>query len=467
MSKKADLAKNTLILALGRGATQIAAFLLIPIYTQHLTPEEYGVFDLIITYAMLFAPVLTLQLEMAAFRLLIDARSDLLQKRKIVTTLALFDTVILFGLGFVVLVLYAILAQPMIWLIYAYVIFFIYSGLFLQIARGLGQNKDYALASIFMAIVLPAMVLVFVVSEGMAINGVLLSLSIAYASSTLFIIVKGKIYRLVRLSSISRNILKDAFSYSLPLVPNGAAIWAMGLSDRTVITIILGSAANGIYAVASRFSAIFSAIFNVFYMSWTEAVSINIGTDSDKFISKTLNAATLFFATLGIFIIIGVQYIFDLFVGADFSESYEYVPVLIVAVLIGSMMSTYGSIYIALKRTKKLMATTIIVAVCNIVLSILLTLYMGLFGPAVAMVISYTTIVLYRHHDLKKYVHLEYNKMQAVGVIALYALVFASYYLGSRPYQLLLSAFALIGGIALNHRTIKSLMKVMRAKNAK
>lgn len=48
--------------------------LLLPIYTNILSTEEYGAVDLIITYTALLLPLVTLQLEQALFRFLLDKR---------------------------------------------------------------------------------------------------------------------------------------------------------------------------------------------------------------------------------------------------------------------------------------------------------------------------------------------------------------------------------------------------------
>ena len=47
MSKKKELAKNTIIIFLGKVCTQLISFLLLPLYTSYLLTEEYGLVDLV------------------------------------------------------------------------------------------------------------------------------------------------------------------------------------------------------------------------------------------------------------------------------------------------------------------------------------------------------------------------------------------------------------------------------------
>ena len=53
MSRKTELAKNTAILTVGKLCTQCISFFLLPLYTAILSTEEYGTFDLLVTYSAL------------------------------------------------------------------------------------------------------------------------------------------------------------------------------------------------------------------------------------------------------------------------------------------------------------------------------------------------------------------------------------------------------------------------------
>ena len=74
MSKSKEYIKNTAILLLGKFTTQFMSFLLIPLYTNRLATDDYGTVDLLQTYIALLIPVLTLRLDSATFRFLIDSR---------------------------------------------------------------------------------------------------------------------------------------------------------------------------------------------------------------------------------------------------------------------------------------------------------------------------------------------------------------------------------------------------------
>ena len=87
MNRQKELAKNTIILTVGKICTQFVSFLLLPLYTALLIPAEFGIVDLYNTYIALLTPVCNWQFENGLFRFMIDYRNDP-EKQK-----ALFSTV--------------------------------------------------------------------------------------------------------------------------------------------------------------------------------------------------------------------------------------------------------------------------------------------------------------------------------------------------------------------------------------
>ena len=86
MNKKEKLLKNTIIISIGKICTSFITFLLLPIYTGILSTEEYGVVDLVNTLIYLLVPLVTLQLEQAVFRNLIEARNNFEKQSEIIST---------------------------------------------------------------------------------------------------------------------------------------------------------------------------------------------------------------------------------------------------------------------------------------------------------------------------------------------------------------------------------------------
>ena len=92
MNQKKELIKNTLIISLGKFSTRIVSFILLPLYTALLSKSEYGSYDLLNTISIFLIPLITLQLEEAMFRFLIDAKNSG-DKKKIFTQTVFYASI--------------------------------------------------------------------------------------------------------------------------------------------------------------------------------------------------------------------------------------------------------------------------------------------------------------------------------------------------------------------------------------
>src|SRR5699024_8472845 len=128
---------------LGKFSSQFVTFIMLPLYTSVLSPSEYGIVDVVITYVALLAPTLTLRMESAVFRFLIDARSDESEKSRIVSNSLQVALIMLMAVLPVGFALHCFIKIPYFWFIVGIVFAAVLSGWSFQIARGLGKNLHY------------------------------------------------------------------------------------------------------------------------------------------------------------------------------------------------------------------------------------------------------------------------------------------------------------------------------------
>ena len=76
MNRSKEFVKNTAVLTIGKVCTQFVNVLLIPLYTALLTTEEFGTFDVIISYAALFLPLVNWQFDQGLYRFMLDCRMN-------------------------------------------------------------------------------------------------------------------------------------------------------------------------------------------------------------------------------------------------------------------------------------------------------------------------------------------------------------------------------------------------------
>lgn len=464
MSRTKDLAKNTLIITIGRISTQFITFLLLPLYTALLTTEEYGTVDLITTLVQLFIPIVSLMIDQGVFRYLLSSENE--DTKKEVISNAFF---LLLGLNFVFIIIYLsllplITVKYKIWILLILVIT-AFSNLFLQISRGLKKTFDYALGSFICSLITIMLNVLCIAFIKMGAVGMLLATFIGNFVCCIYLFFKLEINKYLSLSSVNKKTLLNELKYSIPLIPNQLSLWVMNSSDRLIVSFILGTAANGILAVSHKFPAIFMTFFNIFQLAWHETGTVHFfDKDRDDFFSKTIEEIMLLFSTLCMCIIIVLPIVFNLFVNSSYNEAYYNIPIYLIASLLNVMVGLLGVVYVATKKTFEIAKTTIIAALINIIVNIILIKYIGLYAASISTFMGYFITMIYRIIDTKKYLNIKYNLYKYVKIIV--GILFSTiiYYINNKLISIITLPFFICIALWVNKDYIVLIKNLIKGK---
>lgn len=467
MNEKRRLLKNTGIIAIGGMCTKAVSFLLLPLYTALLSATEYGTVDYVTTLAAFCVPVMTLLMDEAIFRYLIDYEDA--EGRTVVMTTA----ILVCGVGTVV---FCFIALPILISIRYEYSFWLFGmalsssavGMIGAILRGMGRSDLYALFSFISGASTIILNVTFIAIFRWGVVGMLSAYVVAQGSASVIFFVAQRLWRYVSLSKFNRVLAKDMLSYSLPLLPNRVAWLIMNLSSRVVIVGSLGAAQNGLYSVASRFPTIMDTIYGFFYLSWKESAarSRNSGESEKDFYIEMYGLLRRATFSLTLLLIAFMPVIFSVLINEQYSEAIVYVPVLLFAMYNQNMSGFYGGIFSAYKDTKIMGTTTIVAAVVNLGLNLILIPFAGLYGAAFATFVSIGITSLWRLRSLRKYVVLMPSRKET-ALFALFAIVsmmlfyfarFEGFWWLTIVNMVLTSVFFL----CVNRRVLLSAVKEMR-----
>lgn len=410
MNNEKRLVKNTVVLSFGTMLPKVVSIITIPILTAGLSKVEYGTYDLITTLVSLLLPVLTLQIQSAAFRFLIECRGDRKKSSVIATNIfAVTLPVSIIALIMFYLVLNSLSPLVRI-LICAYYFCDIVFLAVQQLARGIGRNSYYSVSAIIVSLVNLVTILIFISGLSMGLVGVLISLTVSYAVALAFLLFKIFSYLDVKKTYISLSVIKEMLSYSWPMVPNNLSSWILSLSDRLVITAFIGIEANAIYAVANKLPNLFYAVQNTFTLAWQENASEASAEESvGMYYSKMFDVIFRFVCGLMAGIIGFTPLLFKLLIRGEYDAAYVQLPILFMGCFFSSLASFFGGIYVAFKRTKSIGISTMCAAVINLVIDLLFVRDIGITAGSVSTLVSYTFLACYRMQGVKKSVDIHYN----------------------------------------------------------
>ena len=429
MDKKKQLAKNTLIIFLGRVCTQLISYFLLPIFTTYLTKKEYGTVDLIQSYVTLLVPIITLELEMSIFRYLIDSRGKEKDTKKLMSNnfFVLGISLTIFSILFIIVSSFVTI--PFRWVVLADIIVCVLSGNFLQVARGFGRTVDFSISCILTGITTIISNIVTICVFKLGAEGMILSMALANGVCSLYLFIRLKLKDYIDFKLVDKKLIKSMNKYSIPLIPNGVSWWIVNISDRSIITFVMGAAANGIYAASNKFPTIISSLTGVFNLSWSESAALHINSeDRDEFFSDITNTVLKLFTAMGVGMIACMPFVFPIFIKSKFAEAYNYIPFLVLGTVFNVALCLYSQVYIAKKLSKQVASTTVIGAIINIALNVLFIKKFGLYAASLSTAISYFVMMVYRHFDLKKYVNIKIEKGLILKTILIFTFAIILYY---------------------------------------
>ena len=183
---------------------------------------------------------------------------------------------------------------------------------------------------------------------------------------------KTNLFAKIETKLINKTTIKELLAYSCPMIPNALSWWIVNVSDRTIISIFLGSSFNGIYSVSCKFSNIINSIFSIFNMSWQETAVLHIeDKDKDEFFSNMIDKLLMLFSATSLLIIAILPFVYNWIIGVDYHSSYKFIPILLYANLWSILINLIGGIYVAKKKTKEIAITTLISSILNIVINLI------------------------------------------------------------------------------------------------
>ena len=416
MNRENALAKNTIILTIGKFLPQLFNLVTLPIITGKLTTAEYGTYDLILTLVALLLPIATLQIQSAAFRFLIDARKEEDRKTEIITNIVAFTTVI--SLAALLILFFAL--YKLDWLtrtlISLYFFFDILNQTLGQIVRGLSHNKEFAISSILLALINMLVIVATLDIVNWGLNGVLIAAIISSAVSNIYLTSRINIKHYLKMNELSKKCLLQMLKYSWPMVPNNLSSWVLKISDRLVITFFLGVEANAIYAVANKIPNILNIARGTFVMAWQEnAALVSKDEDATAYYSKMFDVIYSMIIGMTGLLIAGTPIMFKILIRGNYDAAYYQMPLLFIGVFFGCMSAFQGGIYVAYMKTASVGITTMLAAACNLLVDFLLVNRIGITAGSISTLISYFLLFIYRMFDVRKIQDIKYNYMKLIG----------------------------------------------------
>ena len=465
MNKNKELAKNTLIITIGRISTQFISFLLLPLYTALLSTEEYGTVDLVNTYSQLLLPIVIFQMDQALLRFMIENRSNRNEQEKCLSTVTAFLVFQIVSFSVLFFLVTRFVHNSYAIYLYANVIAMCFSGFSFQVARGFGDNVTYSIASFLSGALTIGFNVLFIAGMHMKAEGMLIAAIIGNFIASIFVVFKTHLLNYLRLNLFNKNILNKMLKYAWPLIPNALIWWIVNASDRSIVLAYLGTSANGILAVSHKFPTLIMTLYNIFHLSWTESAALHLREDDkDIFFSDVFNMIFRLFGAICIILIAVMPFVFPIFINSSFSEAYYQIPIYTLASFFNIIVGLYSVVYISEMKTNEIAKTSVLSGIINIIVNIGLIKYVGLYAASISSAIAFGAMAIYRAFDVKRFIKQKFSIKLGLSMTFIFIIGFVTYYIDFLVIKVLFLIAAIIYGLLINYKSIDKLFGVARSK---
>lgn len=453
------LLKETGWFAIGNFGSKILSLLMVPLYTNVLSTNEYGTLDIIATTINLLIPVLTMEMANGIFRFAMDKDCD----TKSVATDCLALTVFS---SFFLIILYPLLnwILPTVtnywWFFFAIYFYNSVSSVLSMFMKGIDKSHIFAIQGVIYTFVFAGCNILFLVIFKLGIKGYLLSLICAHVSCCLFMFIAGKVMNYINPASFNARLLKEILVFSAPMIPAAVAWWIMSSIDKYMLLYMCNTEANGLYGVAHKLPSIITVLTNFFINAWQISAVRNMhDEDVAEYTSKVYRILFISGTAICFIMITSSELLGKLFFQKEFFAAWTMTPSLSISTVFSAFTLFIGAQFTASKCSDLHLKSNIIAMVSNVILNYILIKSFGINGAAYGTMISYFVVLVYRQIKIKELIDFRYDsiKLYITCGILMGAGLIVSFKI---PFYYLYSIGAFIIALGLYKNDYKDLLKM-------
>lgn len=392
--------KNTSIYTISDILNKMVPFVLLPVLTRYLTPEDYGIITMFFVFTSILGIIMTLETNTA---ISVNYFKISREKLKIYIANILLIISIATCFTFVIIILFhswltKILAMPIEWLFVGVIVTLLQFVTTINLVLWQSEQKPLPLGiyQISQTIVNLSLSLILIVGFSMGWEGRLIAVvvaSVVFGMLSLVFLFKRDY---VKFEYNKKNI-KDALKFGVPLLPHALSVWLRTGIDRIFLTSLVSASATGVYTVGFQIASVITILTAAFNKAYAPHLFEKLKdiTEADK--NKLIKYAYIYFVALLVLATILsllAPYLIDMFLGEAFMSSKEYVVWIAFGFAFYGMYSMVVNYVLYTKKTMYLSYVTFSVSLLHVGLSYIFISHNGALGAAQATTItSFITFV--------------------------------------------------------------------------
>ena len=375
-----------------------SGLILLPILTKNLSIEEYGMWVQIVVTIGFFVPLATLGLRGASSRFLAGEKDVKVVRKGFYSIFAVVSVT-----SFILFILIFVFSKPIAIALFGGTEAEYFVRLFSPLIFLGGMNavlteyfvtfqkiKKYSSLSL-LETALQIMLISYFLLAGFGLFGAVISLLIL---NVLMLILKFLlIVPQLKITFPSYSLVRKYLTFSTPLIPAILCYWIYTVSDRYVVGFFLGMASVGVYSASYNLGGIVSLFYGPISVVLLPTLSQLYEAHKIEEIKTHLKYLMKFYLMLAIPTAFGLTVLSKpllvTFTTSEFISGFIIIPIIALATIFFNFGSITGNVLILYKKTRTFGLITIMSALINLILNIILVPLIGISGAAIATLITF------------------------------------------------------------------------------
>ncbi len=383
---------------LSHAISAITTFGILVFYTKYLPPADFGKMSLMWVFISIASMIIDGRLSTAFSVKFYKISKE--ESTKNIYTILTYDLII-FSLVYLVFLSYPSLFQKILRIqivtidlnvVFFLILFMIFGNFYTNFLMVAQKPKSFFVIKLVFngVLIISSLVYLIILREGYV------SYLKAYLISYFIVAVIGLKYFFTNYKPHKKNIisisnLKDLLRIGLPLVPDGIMLMLLIWADRYILNLSVGLAIVGVYSVGYNFASVINRfIVDPFEQAISPLMFKQFAESQEKYkenMARIFKYYWLVMFTLAIGYFVVLKEIYQLIIGIEYMEGYNIIAIVLFGVIISGNL--LGSTVIMKEKTGKMFLFTSISVFVNIGLNFIFIPRYGMFGAAVATLLSY------------------------------------------------------------------------------
>ena len=382
--------------------TRAISFMLIPLYTRFIVPDDYGRVDIIYYTVSVLVSLIFMEVWTSFLKFGLENR-DKTSVSKVFTNVVILSLLAMVPYILIQSLITFFLGTEYIVLSVIYGISLLLMNVYQIHTRIMGESKSFVVSGVLNSITQVFVALFSIFVLGINATTMLLAPITGALVAVLFLEINNRLLKEFDFKLFDKKLMIILLRFSVPLAFNSVAYWAITNFNRYYAAYHFGYREASFLSVVNKVTLVLALAGSIYSLAWQESAFEQSGNKNRvAYYSNMFSSYLALFTAATVVLMTLFNLLFPILIGHDYIDAkLLLVPSFLITYFSG-IAGFFGQIFNAEKLTRKLMISTLSGFVINILALIFLIRFFDLIIVPVTTAVGFGFVSLFRISILKR-----------------------------------------------------------------